>query len=200
MASARTLDALELVAATVLVAATLERAPQAWVLVALGWPLLAQALRREQFAALVGPLHPLRDLRRAALVLAVTLPPWALAFVLFLRAGALVPPLSATAGVSALEFLALPLVEEHFFRGYLQPRLERLWPARRALLGAQVGRGWLLAALAFGLAHLRLGPLAAASRVVPGLVLGHCRAATGSIWAGWLVHVGYNLAGALFLR
>jgi hypothetical protein len=29
-------------------------------------------------------------------------------------------------------------------------------------------------------------------------VLGHARAATGSIWAGWLVHMAYNAAGALW--
>jgi hypothetical protein len=194
----RTLDVLEIVAATAAVAATIELAPQAWIPVALGLPFLANWLRGESLAALAGPLEPLRAARHAALVLAVTLPPWALALVLVLRAGWVLPPPAGAVGLSALEFVALPLVEEHFFRGYLQPRLERLWPARREFLGARVGRGWLCAALAFGLAHLRLGPLAAASRVVPGLVLGHARAATGSIWAGWLVHMAYNAAGALW--
>lgn len=95
-----------------------------------------------------------------------------------------------------LRLLVLPLVEEFLFRGYLQPLVERCTTRRWSVLGVEVGPGWLVAALAFGLAHGSAGPLAAASRVVPGLVFGYCRAATGSIWAGWWVHLGYNLAGS----
>ncbi len=198
MASRAKLDLLESVAAITLVAATLDLFPSAWVPLALGLPLASSWLRGEPLAALVGPLEPWRALRQALLVLAVTLPLWGLGTVLALRGGWVFPALGTTGGATPIALVTLPLVEEFFFRGYLQPRLERVWPERRTLLGAQVSRGWLVAALAFGLAHLQLGPLAAASRVVPGLVLGHCRAATGSIWAGWLVHVAYNLAGSLF--
>jgi membrane protease YdiL (CAAX protease family) len=187
---------LESVAAACVVAATLRFAPNLWVPVALLWPLSLTLLRRERLASLAGPLEPLRALRHAGLVLACTLPIWGLGAVLALRFQvASVYPFVLEPN-DGLRLLALSLVEEFFFRGYLQPLLERDTTRRWNVLGVQVGPGWVFTAIAFGLAHLQDGPLAAASRVIPGLVFGHCRAATGSIWAGWLVHLGYNLAGS----
>ncbi len=179
-----------------MVAATLRFTPSWWVPIAILWPLALSLLRGERLSTLVGALEPLRALRHAALVLACTLPIWGLGAVIALRVqvASFYPFLFESN--DGLRLLVLPLVEEFLFRGYLQPLAERCTTRRWNVLGVEVGPGWWLTAVAFGLAHLGDGPLAAASRVVPGLVFGHCRAATGSIWAGWLVHLGYNLAGS----
>lgn len=79
-----------------------------------------------------------------------------------------------------------PLMEELFFRGFLYPVL-----ARR--LG--VVWGIVLTALPFGLIHLpQYGWAWGAALVifVVGIVCGAVRAATKSVGASFLVHVGYN--------
>lgn len=94
-------------------------------------------------------------------------------------------------------FVALP--EEWFFRGVLQPALDG--PRRVRLLGAEVGRGLLLAALLFGLAH-GLHDLAVQGQVTawrlltaaPALLFGWLRARTGSVLVAASAHA---LADAL---
>ena len=84
-----------------------------------------------------------------------------------------------------------PLLEELFFRGFLYPVL-----ARR--LG--VVWGILLTALPFGLIHLPQYGWAwgvALVIVLVGVVCGAVRAATKSVAASFLVHVGYNGAQML---
>jgi len=79
-----------------------------------------------------------------------------------------------------------PLMEELFFRGFMYPVL-----ARR--LG--VAWGILLTALPFGLIHLpQYGWAWGAALVIflVGVVCGVVRAATRSVAASFLVHVGYN--------
>lgn len=94
-------------------------------------------------------------------------------------------------------FVALP--EEWFFRGVLQPAVDG--PRRVRLLGAEVGRGLVLAALLFGLAH-GLHDLAVHREVtawrlltaVPALLFGWLRARTGSVLVAASAHA---LADAL---
>ncbi|MGO9087787.1 MAG: lysostaphin resistance A-like protein [Terriglobales bacterium] len=79
-----------------------------------------------------------------------------------------------------------PLMEELFFRGFLYPVLAR-----------QMGAVWgvLLTALPFGLIHLpQYGWAWGAALVIflVGVVCGAVRAATKSVGASFLVHVGYN--------
>jgi membrane protease YdiL (CAAX protease family) len=79
-----------------------------------------------------------------------------------------------------------PLMEELFFRGLLYPVLAR-----------RVGAVWgiLLTALPFGLIHLpQYGWAWGAALVIflVGVVCGAVRAATKSVAASFLVHVGYN--------
>jgi uncharacterized protein len=79
-----------------------------------------------------------------------------------------------------------PLMEELFFRGFLYPVLAR-WG----------GTVWavLLSALPFGLIHLPQYDWAWAAGLViflVGVVCGAVRAATKSVGASFLVHVGYN--------
>jgi membrane protease YdiL (CAAX protease family) len=79
-----------------------------------------------------------------------------------------------------------PLMEELFFRGFLYPVLAR-----------RLGAFWgvILTALPFGLIHsVQYGNAWAAVLVVVlvGVVLTLVRAATKSVAASFLVHVGYN--------
>jgi len=79
-----------------------------------------------------------------------------------------------------------PLVEELFFRGMFYPVLAKRWGAEW---------GVFITALLFGLMHLpqygnSWGPLVIIFLV--GVVCGAVRAATGSVAASFLVHVGYN--------
>ena len=92
------------------------------------------------------------------------------------------------------EFLVVALPEEYFFRGYLQTRLEGVWPSQRRLLGARVGPALLVAAALFGLGHLLVdGDALRLAVFFPGLVFGWMRQATGSIMAGVLFHASSNL-------
>ena len=59
--------------------------------------------------------------------------------------------------------IALP--EELFYRGFVETRLERLWPTRRFVLGVPIGRTVVVASAMFALGHFlgewnpaRLGP------------------------------------------
>jgi uncharacterized protein len=79
-----------------------------------------------------------------------------------------------------------PLMEELFFRGFLYPVIER-----------RLGVVWgvLLTALPFGLLHLpQYGWAWGAGLIIflVGVVCGAVRAATKSVGASFLVHVGYN--------
>lgn len=79
-----------------------------------------------------------------------------------------------------------PLMEELFFRGFLYPVLAR-----------RMGAVWgiVLTALPFGLIHLpQYGWAWGAALVIflVGVVCGAVRAATKSVAASFLVHVGYN--------
>jgi len=79
-----------------------------------------------------------------------------------------------------------PLMEELFFRGFMYPVLAR-----------RIGVVWgiLLTALPFGLIHLpQYGWAWGAALVIflVGVVCGAVRAATKSVAASFLVHVGYN--------
>jgi uncharacterized protein len=80
------------------------------------------------------------------------------------------------------QIFVVALAEELFFRGYLQERLERLWPAKRKLFGAPFGAAIIVASAIFALAHFvgeyrfdRLGPF------FPALLFGLLRARTGTI-------------------
>ena len=96
------------------------------------------------------------------------------------------------------QLIAVALPEELFFRGYLQARMELLWPARRTLWGAPVGRALVVSSAVFALAHfvgeyapVRLGPF------FPALVFGVLRARTGSIVAPVVYHAFCNVLSAM---
>jgi len=88
--------------------------------------------------------------------------------------------------LSIIAVTTAPLMEEVFFRGFMYPVLAR-----------RMGVIWaiLLSALPFGLIHLpQYGWAWAAGLVIflVGVACGVARAATKSVAASFLVHVGYN--------
>ncbi|RMG17820.1 MAG: CPBP family intramembrane metalloprotease [Planctomycetota bacterium] len=91
--------------------------------------------------------------------------------------------------VHDLCFVALP--EEYFFRGVLQPALE----GRRRVrwVGAEVGRGLVVASLLFALCHLVWLPDPRRLLVFfPSLWFGWLRGRTGSVLPGVLAHALAN--------
>jgi membrane protease YdiL (CAAX protease family) len=94
------------------------------------------------------------------------------------------------------QVVVVALAEELFFRGYLQERLERIWPATRKVFGVPFGRAIIVAAAVFALAHFigeyqldRLGPF------FPALVFGLLRARTQTIVGSIGYHAFCNILG-----
>lgn len=95
-----------------------------------------------------------------------------------------------------LVFVALK--EEYFFRGVLQPALEREEGPARRILGAPLGRGAIAAAALFALAHLDPFQGIELSRLLtffPALWFAWLRARTGSIVPAILGHTAANVVG-----
>jgi uncharacterized protein len=102
--------------------------------------------------------------------------------------------LTLTAG----QLLVVALPEELFFRGFLQGRLEEAMPPTVNLLGARVGRAWLLQAALFALGHFLVSfEPQMLSRFIPGLAFGWLYARTRSIVAGTIFHAACNLLMAI---
>jgi uncharacterized protein len=94
------------------------------------------------------------------------------------------------------QIFVIALAEELFYRGYLQERLQRIWPAKRKLFGAPFGAAILVAASVFALAHFvgeyrfdRLGPF------FPALLFGLMRSRTQTIVGAIGYHAYCNLLG-----
>jgi membrane protease YdiL (CAAX protease family) len=104
-----------------------------------------------------------------------------------------VRPLEAADEIAGQLFvIALP--EEAFYRGYLQSRLDDVWPARWRVLGATVGPGLLGASLIFALGHVATVHLATRLAVFfPALLFGWLRARTGGIGASVVFHMLCNV-------
>ena len=94
--------------------------------------------------------------------------------------------------LSALVVTAIP--EEIFFRGYLQERLERVWPSRRRILGANVGPALVVSSALFAVAHVVVVPNPLRLAVFfPSLLFGWMWARTRSIAVGALYHALCNV-------
>ncbi len=100
--------------------------------------------------------------------------------------------------LSATHFLGVALPEETFYRGYLQPRLEALWPPQVTVFGVFFGKAAIVCSLLFALGHflgewnpMRLGPF------FPSLIFAWQRNATGSIYGAISYHALCNIFGAL---
>ncbi len=94
-----------------------------------------------------------------------------------------------------VQFLLVALPEELFYRGYLQTRLDQLFPNERRLFGVSVSVPSLLITSAlFAIGHYVTVP--AASRLAvffPSLLFGWMRRATGGIMAPLIFHALCNL-------
>src|SRR5262245_14970316 len=109
--------------------------------------------------------------------------------------------------VSMAVFIA-PLVEETVFRGYLYPLFASTWARIARTFGAAVDDaartgtriGILVTGVLFGLLHgAQLGwtwPLVAVLSAV-GIIFTYARARAGSVYASYLLHLGYNSSLAI---
>ncbi len=94
--------------------------------------------------------------------------------------------------VGQLVIIALP--EEAFYRGYLQSRLDDVWPARWRLAGAEIGPSILVASAIFALGHV--ATIHAPARLAvffPALLFGWLRARTGGVGASLAYHALCNV-------
>jgi hypothetical protein len=110
----------------------------------------------------------------------------------------------ATLGVLddvAGQLFVIALPEEAFFRGYLQSALEAAWPAKRRVLGAELGLGWVSSAAIFAVGHVLTAPSPARLAVFfPALLFGYLRARTRGIGAGVVFHAMCNIYSATLAR
>lgn len=100
---------------------------------------------------------------------------------------------------AAAQVVVVALPEEYFFRGYLQTTLNRVWPAKRRVLGAPVSFSVVVTSALFALGHVLVDFNGLRFAVFfPSLLFGWMRQATGSILAGVLFHAASNIvSGAL---
>jgi membrane protease YdiL (CAAX protease family) len=157
--------------------------------------------------ARLSPRRLLRDALVASgwalLFMALAFPPFAAGYRLYWRPHAhfvlRLPPSLFDEIAGQLVVIALP--EEAFFRGYLQTALDRAWPRRLRVLGADLGPGYLLAAAIFAVGHvLTIRHPARLAVFFPALVFGWLRARTGGIGASVLFHASCNLFSAALGR
>lgn len=91
-----------------------------------------------------------------------------------------------------LFFVAIP--EEFFYRGYLQTRLDEVFPRPWRVLGAELGPGWLITCVLFAFGHsLVQFQWWHFAIFFPSLVFGWMRARTGGIVAGAFFHAWANV-------
>ncbi len=109
------------------------------------------------------------------------------------------PPAPFDEVAGQLVVIALP--EEAFFRGYLQSSLDRVWPPRFRVLGAELGLGWIVAAAIFAVGHvLTIRHPARLAVFFPALIFGWLRKRTGGVGAPLLFHAACNLFAAALGR
>ncbi|MFO0761737.1 MAG: MrtC family glutamic-type intramembrane protease [Byssovorax sp.] len=99
------------------------------------------------------------------------------------------------------QVVVIALPEEAFFRGYLQTELDRAFPPRWRVLGADLGPGWLLASLIFAVGHfLTIRHPARLAVFFPALLFGWLRQRTRGIGAPVVFHAACNLFAAALGR
>ncbi len=94
-----------------------------------------------------------------------------------------------------LFFVAIP--EEMFYRGYMQSRLDELWPTRWNVAGVMMGPGWLLTCVLFAFGHsIVVVQWWHFAIIIPSLVFGWLRNKTNDILAGAFFHAWRNITVA----
>jgi len=107
---------------------------------------------------------------------------------------ALTPRLGEVANELVGQVVIIALPEEAFYRGYLQSRLDDVWPPRFRFAGAPLGPGLIVASVIFALGHL--ATIHAPARLAvffPALVFGWLRARTGGVGASIAYHAFCNV-------
>jgi membrane protease YdiL (CAAX protease family) len=107
---------------------------------------------------------------------------------------ALTPRLTDVANEIVGQVVIIALPEEAFYRGYLQSRLDDVWPPRFKIAGAPLGPGILVASVIFALGHL--ATIHAPARLAvffPALLFGWLRARTGGVGAPIVYHALCNV-------
>lgn len=97
-------------------------------------------------------------------------------------------------------YLITPLVEELFFRGFIFSAISFAFPGSTTVAGFGIARATLFSAIAFGLWHLGGLHWPTESFIwfqlvyttIAGLLWGHLRDQTGSIWSGCAIHAAIN--------
>ncbi len=99
------------------------------------------------------------------------------------------------------QLLVIALPEEAFYRGYVQSRLDEVFPARLRILGAEIGPSLLITSVVFALGHLATVHRPARLAVFfPSLLFGFLRARTGGVGAGIVFHAMCNVYSDLLGR
>jgi hypothetical protein len=172
-------------------------------------------LIRAHGLSLGGVLEPVAlDVRRAlrdtlvafawaAALAAIFFPPFWIGYRLWWHASApfvLRAPASIFDDVAG-QLLVIALPEEAFFRGFLQTELDRAWPPRWRILGADLGPAWLASAAVFAIGHVLTTPNPGRLAVFfPALAFGWLRARTRGVGAGVVFHAACNLFSATLGR
>jgi uncharacterized protein len=95
-----------------------------------------------------------------------------------------------------LVIIALP--EEAFYRGYVQSRLDEVFPTKVRVLGAEIGPAILVTSVVFALGHFAtIREPARLAVFFPSLLFGWLRARTRGIGAGVTFHASCNVFSEL---
>lgn len=90
-------------------------------------------------------------------------------------------------------FVCVAFPEEVFYRGYMQSRLNEVWPRRHTLFGVRVGIGLFYTAALFALGHFLIAyQVSTLATFFPGVVFGWLRERTGGIVAPIVFHALCN--------
>jgi len=89
--------------------------------------------------------------------------------------------------------VAVAIGEEFFYRGYVQERLERRWPASVRLLGAPFGRAALVQTVLFALGHLLTPATFRLGTFFPGLLFTWMATRRRRVVAPAVVHAASNV-------
>jgi membrane protease YdiL (CAAX protease family) len=118
---------------------------------------------------------------------------WLAEFVSRLTSASSVPEPSFPAWMKILYFVVgAAIQEEVIFRGLLQTNFARRLPDTFSISGASFSYAAIIIAVLFGLIHLRVNPITAASAFVLGVIAGEFRSRSGSILPAILVHAIFN--------
>ena len=92
------------------------------------------------------------------------------------------------------QLVVIAIPEELFYRGYIQPQLNRIWGRPWRILGAPVGKSLFFTSFIFALSHSLIQlQWWHFSIFFPSLVFGWLRERTGAITAGSLFHALSNV-------